>query len=105
MNITHGSPVAICTPQIAIAVFEKSNGLFDFQWRYRCPICELPMKSARGMKIHPTKMYKAAREQEFKGRLADKAVQTDKLKDQQRHRTNVFCEDKSLEHVFKFISR
>ena len=62
-----------------IVAFEKANGFFDYQWRHRCPICELPMNSQRGVKIHCAKMHKPEQEQDFKNRLADKAVQKSKL--------------------------
>ena len=69
-------------------------------------LCELPTKSARGVQIHLGKMHKAAdRAQNFKGRLADAAVQTDKLTEQQKHRTAVICEGEPLENVFKFKYR
>ena len=71
-------------------------------------MCELPMKSERGVKIHLARMHKAAKEKQFKGRLADKAVQTQKDKLavgilQQQNRTTVFCEGEPLENVFKCI--
>ena len=86
----------------AIIEFEKANGFFDQQWQHRCPICEMPMKSAHGIKIHCAKVHKTEKEQDFKGRLVDRAVQQDKLVKQQAHRPHVYCEGKQLDNVFKF---
>ena len=60
------------------------------------------MKSARGIKIHCAKVHKPEKEQDFKGRLADRAVQRDKLALQQEERPHVLCEGKQLDNVFKF---
>ena len=84
-----------------ISEYEKETGDYDHSWPHRCSICGLPCKSARGVKIHATKMHKQ-RQQDFKGRLADKAVQIDKLVEQQALRPVVKCEGKSLENVFRF---
>ena len=60
------------------------------------------MKSSHGIKILCTKTHKPEKEQVFKGRLADRAVQWDKLAKQQSNRPHVFCEGKQLDNVFKF---
>ena len=73
------------------------------QW----PVCDLPSKSARGVKIHRTKAHgkndkTVQNTQNFKGRLADRAVVESKLVDQQSSRPNVLCEGEPLENVFRF---
>ena len=85
-----------------IIAFEKANGFFDYQWQHRCPVCELPMNSERGVKIHRARMHKPAKLQDFKGRLADQAVQKGKLEKLQETRPTILCEGEELENVFKF---
>ena len=53
------------------------------------------------MKIHLTKKHKSKTVQEFKGLLADKAVQISKLMDQQKQCRTIHCKGKRLDNVFK----
>ena len=76
-------------------------------WPHRCPICDLPCKSDRGVKIHIAKTHSwkdktAVKVQNFKGTLADEAVKVQKWSEQQKHRPTILCGGKSLENVFKF---
>ena len=41
----------------AIKDFEIKNGLYEHNWPTRCPMCDLPCKSARGVKIHQSKSH------------------------------------------------
>ena len=64
----------------AIKEFELANGLYDHSWPFRCPECDLPCSSERGVKVHKAKAHgrndmTAETEQVYKGSLADKAVQ------------------------------
>ena len=91
----------------AIKEFEIENGLYDHSWPFRCPVCDLPCSSERGVKVHKAKAHGRSDmtvqcEQVYKGSLADKAVRERKLKDQQDLRPTVYCEGKALENVFKF---
>ena len=91
----------------AIKDFETVNNLYDHNWLFQCPVCDLPCKSARGVKIHRTKAHgkndkTVQNTQNFKGRLADRAVVESKLVDQQSSRPNVLCEGEPLENVFRF---
>ena len=87
----------------AIKDFEMANGRYVFDWPHRCGICDLPFRTARGTKIHCTRVHgKVEKQQVFQGRLADKAVQVIKLKNQQQQRPGIWCEDKEIENVFKF---
>ena len=81
-----------------ITAFEKTNDIFDYSWQHRCPVCELPMKSQRGVKIHLVNHCKiindANQQQDFTGRLADKTVKTNKVAEQQASRLIITCENK-----------
>ena len=111
-----------------IKEFEKQNNVHTcptiyFSWPHRCAVCDLPFKTARGAKIHESKMHKAtpsctviqtatpklftgrtARgdKQNFKGTKADKAVKRLKIKSQQSSRPTVFCGSEPLENVAQF---
>ena len=78
------------------------NGLYDFNWTHRWPACDLACKSARGVQIHQRKVHKEENSQNFDVTLADKAVQTFKIKAQQNTSPVFFCEDILLENVFSF---
>ena len=54
------------------------------------------------MQIHQRQAHAEEKTQNFKGTLADKAVQKGKLKSQQDTRPIVHCEGKALENVFTF---
>ena len=62
----------------AIKDFEVENGYYVPDWPYRCPLCDLPCKTSRGVKIHIARTHgkrdmTVARDQSFKGTLSDKA--------------------------------
>lgn len=88
-------------PQL-ITEYEKMVGIYDVNWPHRCDICGLPCKSDRGIKIHKSRSHKPQKSQNFKGSLADRAVQLQKLRAQQKDRPTVLCEDHPLENVFNF---
>ena len=90
-----------------IREFEIENNMYDHSWSFRCHVCDLPCRSARGIKIHAAKAHgkhdmTAESKQNFKGSLADKAVRVSKLADQQALRPVIQCEGEDLENVFKF---
>ena len=92
----------------AIKDFEIKNGLYEHNWPTRCPMCDLPCKSARGVKIHQSKSHgkndkTIETDQKFAGSLADKAVREKKLEEQQSQRPIIYCEGHALENVFKFL--
>ena len=86
----------------AIKDYEMEVGAYVQGWRFRCPDCDLPCKSQRGVKIHQVRTHKAAKPQAFEGRLTDKPVQVSKLIDLQKSRPAVHCGEQILENVFKF---
>ena len=85
-----------------IKEYEIAHNVYDFAWRFRCGVCDLPCSSDRGVKIHQTKAHKQSRAQNFKGSLADSAVRTCKLVEQQKSRPKIFCEGVTLSNVFRF---
>ena len=52
-------------------------------------VCDLPCSSARGVKIHKSRMHKAIPDQVFKGRKVDDIARSSKIKDQQSERATV----------------
>ena len=82
--------------------YELANGKYDYEWKFRCGECDHPCNSAHGVKIHKAKQHKARKKQDFKNRLADRAVQDKKLVKQQALRPAITCEGRELENVFLF---
>ena len=86
-----------------IREFEIENGLYDFEWSHRCPVCDLACNSQRGVHIHQSKAHSSDdKEQDLNGTLADKAVQVSKLKKHQDQRPVITCENELLKNVFTF---
>ena len=84
-----------------IKEFETENNLNIHSWPFRCPECDIPCRSARGVKIHVAKAHgkndaTAETAQSFKGSLADKAVRECKLEAQQELRPKILCEGETL---------
>ena len=78
-----------------------ANGAYDFSWRFRCGICDLSCSTARGIKIHQTRAHKEEKMQNFNGSLADDAVRTCKLVQQQDSRPAIMCEGVQIKNVFR----
>ena len=53
--------------------------------------------------MHVGRNHKAPKAQDFSHRLADKAVQKEKLKLQQSDRPKVMCEGEELTNVYNFL--
>ena len=87
----------------AIKDYELEVGAYVQGWQFRCPECDLPCKSARGVKIHQVRAHKPEKPQSFQGRLVDKAVQVSKLEELQKSRPDVCCGEQVLENVFRFL--
>ena len=88
-------------PQLIID-YEKQVGVHDDAWSHRCDTCGLPCKSQKGIKIHKARAHKPQKEQCFKGRVADREAQVQKLRDQQKDRPTVLCEGEPLDNVYNF---
>ena len=65
-------------PQV-IKDYERKSGAYVQDWKSRCPKCDLPCASERGIRIHMSRSHKQEKQQEFQGRLVDKAVQVKKF--------------------------
>ena len=83
-----------------IKEYEVAKGVYDFNWPHRCDVCDLPCASARGVKIHRTRMHKDAPVQSFADTLADKAVRCTKVKQQQNQRPDIYCNGTKLDNVY-----
>ena len=86
----------------SIEDYERRSGAYVEDWQFRCPKCNLPCASERGIKIHMSRSHKQEKQQVFQGRLADKAVKVQKLEAKQEERPKVTCEGQSLVNVFRF---
>ena len=84
-----------------IKEYEITHKVYDFSWKFRCGVCDLPCSSERGIKIHQAKAHKQTKAQNFQGSLADAAVKTCKLVQQQELRPKIFCEEVPLTNVFR----
>lgn len=85
-----------------IKEYELKSGAYVQDWKFRCPKCDLPCASERGIKIHLSRSHRQEKPQEFQGRLVDKAVQVKKLEIQQEERPKVTCEGQPLDNIFRF---
>ena len=84
--------------------FLLANGLYDHNWTgVRCPECDKPCASERGVKLHKRHCQMQPETQNFDGTCAVKRVRDDKLEaKQKRLRGKVLCEGKELKNVFRF---
>ena len=70
----------------SVTEFLKANDLYDYGWAgERCPYCDLPCKSSRGVKIHLRACRCVLDEQSFTGTLADRKVRRNKMAKPQAH--------------------
>ena len=86
----------------AIKDYEMQTGVYVHDWQFRCPDCDLPCKSLRGVKIHQSRTHKPVKKQSFEGSLVDKAVHVSKLVKLQQNRPAVHCGEHVLDNVFRF---
>ena len=82
--------------------YEKDVGAYVWDWKFRCPECNLSCSSRTDIDIHKSLKYKEEKPQVFEGRLVDKAVRIERLKKKQGDRPKVTCVDRYLENVFWF---
>ena len=85
--------------------YELANGVYVHTWAHRCPRCDLPFKSQRGVKIHASRMHKESGHedsQSFKGTCAEKAVKVKKMREEQAQRPIIMCEGVPLDNVAVF---
>ena len=84
--------------------FLLANGLYDHNWSgVRCPECDKPCASERGVKLHKRHCQMQPESQNFDGTCAAKRVRDDKLEARQKRlRGKVLCEGQVLKNVFRF---
>ena len=87
-----------------VNTFLHANGLYEHSWQgARCPLCDLPCKSERGVKIHLRScQMRPDEEQNFTGTCAANKVQEIKLSEAQNDEAKVQCGDNILKNVFLF---
>ena len=95
-------PRANVSPKL-IKEFLVQNDLYDHQWPgKRCPHCDLPCKSERGVKIHLHACRYKPEKQNFAGTCADRKVKLNKQMEAQKTKPKVQCEGVTLKNVFLF---
>ena len=84
--------------------FLKANDIYEYDWHgARCPHCDKPLKSARGVKIHLRFCkYRPAPQQQFTGTCAARKVRDMKMQVKQKEKAKVLCEDSALQNTFTF---
>ena len=86
----------------------KANQLYDYEHAHRCPRCDKPLKSARGVKMHlrsctHDNIYGTnVADQDFRGRVADAQVKINKMKQAQSCKAKVQCGGHDLCNTFLF---
>ena len=94
-------------PQL-IKGYLQAKGLYNHQWPHRCPVCDKPATSERGVKIHCSRKKGNCRhflentEQNFTGTIAEKKCKKKQLEDQQEQRPAVRCDGEKLVNCFLF---
>ena len=101
-----GRMAAACGSDIhpdLIKEYLQQSGQYDYKWPgSRCPACDKPCKSDRGVKIHLHSCPYRERHQNFAGTRADKKVQEAKAEVLQKNKPVVTCENLKLKNIFKF---
>ena len=87
-----------------VNAFLHANNLYEHDWPgARCPQCDMPCKSERGVKIHLRScLQRPDSEQNFTGTCAAAKVKVNKLIAAQDDEETVLCEEKGLKNVFLF---
>ena len=104
-NITVGSPDPVYTRRITkIMKFNQVLMSKIDNLGVRCPECDLPCKSLRGIKIHQSRVHKPENPQSFQDRLVGNQLvyQNSKVYKRREKRSMVHCGEKTLESVFGF---
>ena len=84
--------------------FLKQNDLYDYNWPKdsRCPHCDKPCASKRGVKAHIRHCHYKPDPQSFNGTCADKIVKENKRAAAQAEKPKVLCEGRKLNNVWQF---
>ena len=57
----------------AITEYLRANQLYDYSWRFRCPVCDKPCRSKQGVKVHRAAKCKRKKQQQgFAGTVAQR---------------------------------
>ena len=80
-----------------------ANNEYEHNWvGERCPHCDKPCRSERGVKTHLRWCHWKPDEQNFKGTCAAKKVKQMKLAEAQLTKATIHCGDDELKNVFAF---
>ena len=80
------------------------NEIIDLNLPFKCPECERPFPTKRGMNIHLTRWCDGTESNRSrKGSLADKAVQLSKRKTAEQSRPHVMIEGEEIDNVHSFV--
>ena len=87
----------------AITEYLKAQGKYDHAWKYRCPRCDKPCKSAHGVKIHDARSCRRyENNQRFEGTVAKRLHTIATLKVRQEREATVTCDGEKLKNSFHF---
>ena len=87
----------------AITEFLQNNGKYDYRWQHRCPRCDKPCRSARGVQVHyARKCRKYDKAQRFEGTIAKQKHTVAVLAERQKQEEKVICEGTPLKNCFNF---
>ena len=90
-----------------IKEFLQANGMYDYEWRHRCPRCDKPMKSQAGVAIHLRRKSTNCRSyledhQNFTGTEAERKAKERQKENQQESRPIVLCDGEPLKNCYLF---
>ena len=82
----------------------QANGIYDYQWKHRCPRCDKPCRSERGVKIHYVRVCKKfSEDQNFSDTVANRLHKEKVMSARQKYlRPVINCEDTPLQNCFSF---
>ena len=87
----------------AITEYLQANGKYDYSWKFRCPRCDKPCRSAHGVKVHYARRCKRYEKiQNYEGTVAKRLHTIETLKERHKQEATITCEGKQLENCFLF---
>ena len=75
-----------------------------WNWKFRCPTCDLPCSSRRGVSVHSRHMYKEENHKALRDdlQIMQYVDNLQKLEKQQSNSPEITCEGRQLDNVFRF---
>ena len=75
-----------------------------WNWKFRCPTCDLPCSSRRGVSVHSRHMYKEENHKALRDdlQIMQYVDNLQKFEKQQSNSPEITCEGRQLDNVFRF---